>query len=302
MSDESTLTSRIGFIGLGAMGTPMAWNLEEAGYSLGVYNRTAAEMESFVEAGAEAFDSPQALASESDVLITMVTGPDALRAVVLGDEGAVHGVGNGDILINTSTVSRTATTDVADQVREAGGGFVDAPVLGTVGPAERGELLVLAGAEAAVLDDVHPVLEVFGDVRHVGDVGDGTGMKLTANLLLGVMMEGFSEALAFADGQDLPLEDVLEVIQTGVLGAPLFDYKAPAVRERDFDPQFPVDLLFKDLNLVLDAGGETEVPLPATAATREAANATRSLGHGAEDMMALLKHLESVTGRTVGTD
>jgi 3-hydroxyisobutyrate dehydrogenase-like beta-hydroxyacid dehydrogenase len=163
-------------------------------------------------------------------------------------------------------------------------------------------LLVLAGADDAVLDAVRPLLEVFGDVRQVGGVGDGTSMKLTTNLLLGVLMEGFSEALTFAEGQDLPLEDVLDVIQNGVLGAPLFDYKGPLVRERDFDPQFPVDLLFKDLNLVLDAAGENSVPLPATAATREAASATRALGYGQEDMMALLKHLETVTGSTVGEE
>lgn len=292
--------TKVGFVGLGAMGAPMAWNLHAAGYDLGVYNRTTARMDPFADAGVDTFDSPHALASASDVVVTMVTGPDALQDVVLGDEGVIHGVVTGDTVVNTSTVSRTATTDVADRVRDAGGRFVDAPVLGTVAPAEEGELLVLAGAPETVLNDVRPVLEVFGDVRPVGDVGDGTSMKLTANLLLGVMMEGFSEALVFADGQDLALDDVLDVIQNGVLGAPLFDYKGPVVRERAFEPQFPLDLLFKDLNLVLDAGGEERVPLPATAATREAASATRALGYGDEDMMALLKHLEAVTDRTVG--
>jgi len=125
-------------------------------------------------------------------------------------------------------------------------------------------------------------------------------MKLTTNLLLGVMMEGFSEALSFAEGQGLDTGEVLDVIQNGVLGAPLYDYKGPVVSERDFTPQFPVDLLFKDLNLVLDAAGEDGTPLPAVGATREAASATRALGHGEEDMMALVKHLEAVTGRTVG--
>ncbi|MFB6102512.1 MAG: NAD(P)-dependent oxidoreductase [Haloplanus sp.] len=292
----------VGFLGLGAMGTPMAWNVHDASYDLGVYNRTATKMEPFADAGVDTFDSPRALAAAADVVVTMVTGPEALRDVVLGEGGVVHGLAPGTTVVDTSTVSRAATTDVARQVHDAGARFVDAPVLGTVGPAKAGELLVLAGAADAVLTDVRPLLEVFGDVRHVGDVGDGTSMKLTTNLLLGVLMEGFSEALTFADGQDLPLDEVLDVIQGGVLGAPLFDYKGPLVRERDFDPQFPVDLLFKDLNLVLDAAGRADVPLPATAATREAASATRALGYGDEDMMALLKHLEAVTGRTVGDD
>lgn len=291
---------RIGFVGLGAMGAPMAWNVADAGYPLGVYNRTAARMEPFAEAGIETYDSPRALARDSDTIVTMVTGPEALREVVLGDEGVVEGLSPGTVVVDTSTVSPEATAAVARGVDDVGGQFVDAPVLGTVGPAERGELLVLAGADDEALDAIRPLLEVFGDVRHVGGVGDGTSMKLTTNLLLGVMMEGFSEALSFADAQGLPLDDVLDVIRSGVLGAPLYDYKAPVVREREFAPQFSVDLLFKDLNLVLDAGGDAKVPLPATAATREAASATRALGYGDEDMAALLKGLEAVTGRTVG--
>jgi 3-hydroxyisobutyrate dehydrogenase/2-hydroxy-3-oxopropionate reductase len=291
---------RVGFIGLGAMGAPMAWNLAEAGYDLGVYNRTAAKTEPFADAGVETYDTPDDLAAASDVVVTMVTGPEALRDVVLGDEGVRSGLAPGTVVVDTSTVSGDATDEVAAGVRDAGGRFVDAPVLGTVGPAEQGELLVLAGADETVLREVRPLLEAFGEVRHVGGVGDGTSMKLTTNLLLGVLMEGFAEAMAFADGQGLPLDEVLDVVRNGVLGAPLYDYKAPVVRERTFEPQFPVDLLFKDLNLVLDAAGDTAVPLPATAATREAANATRALGHGDEDMAALLKHLEAVTGRTVG--
>lgn len=293
---------RIGFIGLGAMGTPMAWNVDDAGYDLGVYNRTAARMQPFTDVGIATYDSPRDLASESDVIVTMVTGPEALDEIIRGENGVVHGLTRGATVVNTSTVSRDATEEIAEQVREMDGRFVDAPVLGTIGPAERGELLVLAGADGDVLTDVRPLLDVFGDVRHVGEVGDGTSMKLTTNLLLGVLMEGFAETLVFADGQDLPLEDVLDIIQSGVLGAPLYDYKGPVVRERDFEPQFPVDLLFKDLNLVLNAAGDEEVPLPATAATREAANATRALGYGDEDMMALLKHLEAITGRTIGEE
>lgn len=293
---------QIGFIGLGAMGTPMAWNVHEAGFEFGVYNRTAAKMDPFAEAGIETYDSPAALTADADAVVTMVTGPEALRSVALGEDGIVDGLERDTIHVDTSTVSPAATTEVSGAIRDAGGRFVDAPVLGTIGPAEEGELLVLAGADGDVLDDVRPLLGAFGDIRHVGGVGDGTSMKLTTNLLLGVMMEGFAEALTFADGQDLPLDEVLDVIQSGVLGAPLYDYKGPVVRERDFSPQFPVDLLTKDLNLVLDTAGENEIPLPATAASREAANATRGLGHGEEDMMALLKHLEAVTGRSVSKD
>ncbi|MFB6124863.1 MAG: NAD(P)-dependent oxidoreductase [Halanaeroarchaeum sp.] len=288
---------RIGFVGLGAMGAPMARNVEDAGYDLGVHNRTAARMTPFADAGIETFDTPAGAAEGADAVVTMLTGPDALREVVLGDDGVMESLDEDAILVDTSTVSREATEAVAGAVAEVGGRYVDAPVLGTIGPAESGELLVLAGTDDETFADARDLLEVFGDVRHVGAVGDGTSMKLTTNLLLGVMMEGFSEALHFADGEGLALEDVLDVLTAGVLGAPLYDDKAPVVQDRDFAPQFPVDLLTKDLDLVLDAAGEHPEPLPATAATREVANATRALGHGHEDMMALVKYLEDVTGR-----
>ncbi|MEF8839138.1 MAG: NAD(P)-dependent oxidoreductase [Haloarculaceae archaeon] len=295
----------VGFVGLGSMGAPMARNVAEAGYDLRVHNRTAEKMEPFAEAGIGTADSPRAVTTDADAVVTMVTGPEALRVVVLGEDGVVAGLEEGATVVDTSTVSREATEEVAEAVGAAGCRYVDAPVLGTVGPAETGELLVLAGAEESVFEAVEPLLSVFGDVRHVGEVGDGSSTKLTANLLLGVLMEGFAEALAFAEAQGLDVEEVLDIVRGGVLGAPLYDYKAPLVRERDFEPQFPVDLLAKDLDLVLDAGGgpageADAVPLPATAATREAVTATRGLGYGEEDMMAILKHLEAVTGRTVG--
>jgi 3-hydroxyisobutyrate dehydrogenase/2-hydroxy-3-oxopropionate reductase len=293
---------RIGFVGLGAMGAPMAWNVHDAGYDLGVFNRSSGPVEPFAEAGIDTYESPAAVAAESDAVVLMVTGPEALHAVTVGEEGVATGLAPGTAVVNASTVSTEATADAAAGVEEAGGDFVDAPVLGTVAPAEAGELLVLAGADDDVYRRVEPLLEVFGEVKHVGGVGDGTSAKLTSNLLLGVMMEGFSEALAFAESQGLDLDVVLDFVQDGALGAPLFDYKGPVVAERDFSPQFPVDLLFKDLNLVLEEAGATATPLPATAASREAASATRALGYGEEDMMALVKHLEDVTGRTVGED
>jgi 3-hydroxyisobutyrate dehydrogenase-like beta-hydroxyacid dehydrogenase len=295
----------IGFVGLGAMGEPMAWNLAEAGYDLQVHNRTASKMAPFAEAGIPTAESPGAVASGADAVVTMVTGPEALRSVVLGDVGIAQALAPGTMVVDTSTVSRAATEEAAAAVTDVGGRYVDAPVLGTIGPAESGDLLVLAGADPETFEAAEPLLSVFGEVRHVGGLGDGSSTKLTTNLLLGVMMEGFAEALAFADANGLDLETVLEVIQGGVLGAPLFDYKGPLVRECDFEPRFPVDLLDKDLDLVLETGGRRgsdgdTVPLPATAATGQAVTATRALGHGDEDMMAVIKHLEALTGRTVG--
>lgn len=180
------------------------------------------------EEGVDPFDSPAELGSKSDALVTMVRGPDALHDVVLGEEGVVQRLrpDRDQILVDTSTVSREATLAVNDNIREAACRFVDGPVLGTVGPAEQGELLILAGTDVDTLSDGRPMLEPFGKVRHVGEFGDGTSMKLTANFLLGVMMEVFSEALAFAEGAGPSPDDVLDVIQNGVLGVPCMTLKS----------------------------------------------------------------------------
>ncbi len=291
----------VGFVGLGAMGAPMARTLADAGHPLVVYNRTEARTEPFAEAGHAVRESPAAVAAEADAVFVMVTGPEALRAVVTGEESIVEGLAEGTVVVNTSTVSHDATTAAATAVADAGGRYVDAPVLGTVGPAEEGDLVVLASGDDDAIAAVRDPLDAIGSsVFDCGAVGQGTTMKLTTNLLLGNLMEAFAEALAFGTAHDLPLDTVLDVIDDGVLGAPLFAVKGDAVRERSFDPQFPVDLLFKDLSLALDAAGDAEVPLPATAATREAVGATRALGFGGEDVAALVKHLEATTGTTIG--
>ena len=293
----------IGFIGLGAMGAPMAWNLDEAGYTLRVYNRSTEKTEPFAEDGITVCDSPADVAANADATFVMVAGGDALHDVLAGDDGVCTGLDDGKYVVNSSTVSEADTQDAAESVAEAGGRFVDSPVSGTVGPAEEGTLTVLAGGEEDDLDAVEPLLEAVGEpVVRCGPVGQGTNMKLFVNLLLGEMMEGFSEALVFGKKHDLGIDEMLDVVDAGGVGAPMFRAKGEAIRSDDFEPRFPVNLLSKDLDLALDAAGEADVPLPALAATREAASATRGLGHGEEDMAALVKHLETLAGVEVRGD
>ncbi len=291
----------IGFIGLGAMGAPMAWNVADAGFSLCVYNRTDARTEPFAEADVPVCDSPREVAARSDAVVVMVTGPDALEAVLEGDDGVAAGLSPETFVVNMSTVSPAATAAADAVVTDRGGRFVDAPVSGTIGPAEAGTLTVLAAGADEDLEAVDPVLTAMGDpIIDCGPVGQGTEAKLFVNSLLGTMMQGFAEAVVFGTARGLDLETMLEVVGSGGLDAPLFQAKGEAIGDRSFDPQFPVDLLFKDLNLALDAAGESAVPMPTTAATREAVTATRSMGHGDEDMAAVVRYLEAVTDQTVG--
>lgn len=287
----------VGFIGLGSMGAPMAWNVSDAGFDLRVYNRTDERTKPFREEGIDVSPSPAAVAERANVVVTMVTNDDALCDVLGGDDGVADGLSSETTVINTSTVSSEATESAAETVHEAGGRFVDSPVSGTIGPAEQGTLTILAAGEAEVVEDVRPVLEAMGDpVVDCGGVGQGTAMKHAINLLLGGMMQGFAEMLVLGKKRGLDVETMLSVVESGGMDAPLFDAKGEKIRSGSFDPDFPVDLLFKDLNLALSEGGDVGVPLPSTAATREAASATRALGHGEEDMAALIRYLETVGG------
>lgn len=290
----------VGFIGLGAMGAPMAHNLLDADLLTVVYNRTRSKTEPFVERGVPAAPTPAELAEQVEVVFVMVTADDALHGVLEGPHGVLEGLPPDGIVVNTSTVSVEATEAAASAVRAADGRFVDAPVSGTIGPAEEGTLTVLAGGPADLLDEVHPALEAVGSpIVHCGEVGTGTKTKLFTNLLLGNLMQAYSEALVFGKKHGLSLDHMQAVIESSPVGAPLFEYKAPVLAERDFEKQFPVDLLLKDLDLIAEAAEQQGVYLPQTAATREAVNGTKALGHGDEDMMAIVKLLESVAGTTV---
>jgi len=198
-------------------------------------------------------------------------------------------------VINMSTVSPDATLAAAERVRAAGGRFVDAPVSGTVKPAQDGTLVVLAGGEDADLDAAEPLLQTMGKaVVRCGAIGQATRMKLVLNLMLGGMMQCLAEGLSLADSQGIDGKAVLQALAGGPMGAGLYQMKGDMMLDGQFAKQFPVDLMFKDLNLVLDTAGQAQLPLPMTAAVRESFNAARGLGYGDEDMAAVVKVLREL--------
>ena len=290
------MAQRVGFVGLGAMGAPMAWNIHGGGFELGVFNRSPERARPFRDQGITAFSSPALLAAESDVIVVMVTDDAALQTVLSSDAGILAGAGRGKTVINMSTVSPDTTRWAAEEVFAVGARFVDAPVSGTVKPAEEGTLAVLAGGAAEDVEAVRPVLEAMGRaVVHCGDIPQGTHMKLVVNLMLGNLMQTLAEGLTLGRALDLNPETILGAVDGGPLGAPLFQIKGKALLSGDPPRQFPVDLLFKDLNLVQDTAGKVRVPLPQTAATRENVSAARALGLGDEDMAAVIRVLERLT-------
>ncbi|MCU4799580.1 NAD(P)-dependent oxidoreductase [Halobacteria archaeon HArc-gm2] len=290
----------VGFVGLGAMGAPMAWNLADAGFDLTVYNRTTERERPFAEAGVSVADSPKHLTERVEVVCLIVSDGDAVAEVLDRDLGILAGVDEETTVVQMSTIGHDETEAAANAVTDRGGRFVDCPVSGTVGPAEEGTLVGLAGGDEDDVESVRPVLEAMCDpVVSCGDVGQGTNMKLFINLLLGDAMSAFAEALTFGANRDLSVEDMLTVVENGALDSPLFSAKGEQIAAGDFAPRFPADYQFKDLNLALDAAGEDGVPMGVTAAARELFSAARGRGHGGEDMAAVVKHLEETTSVTV---
>lgn len=278
----------VGFIGLGAMGAPMAWNLHKAGLDLAVWNRSESRTREFANAGMQVADSPAALAAGRDAIVIMVSDPAALDAVLHGANGLLAGLQPDALVVNMSTVSHAATLAARDAVTGKGARFVDAPVSGTVKPAEDGTLVVLAGGADADLQAAKPLLNAMGKKTvHCGDVGQGTRMKLVINLMLGGMMELLAEGLQLGRHGDLDPELVLDAIANGPLGAPLYGMKGRMMLDGKFDKQFPIDLLFKDMNLVLEEAGIHRLPVHAGAAVRERLSEARAAGLGDLDMAAL---------------
>ncbi len=291
---------KVGFIGLGTMGTPMAWNIHRAGYRLGVYNRSAEKCSVFSGEGIGVFESPADLAEWADIVIIMVFGPEAFMEVLGGPGGAGRSMVAGKTVINMSTVSREATLAAAEQVNACGASFLDAPVAGSKKPAEDGTLTILAGGSADVLERVWPVLACMGKVIiHCGAAGAGTDMKLFINVLLGTLMQSFAEALTLGASFGLRTRDMLATVHNSAVACPMFSVKGAAIAAGNFEKNFPVELIFKDLNLALQAAGREHVPLPLTAAAREAFSAAMARGFGEQDLCAVIRVLEELTGQSV---
>ena len=291
------MDKRVGFIGLGTMGKPMAMNIKKAGYSLHVYNRSKEKTKPFQELDIPVHDSPKELAENSEVIIVMVTGPEAVKKVVLAENGIVEGLQPGTIVINMSTVAHDTTTGAADIIESADGKFLDVPVSGTKKPAEDGTLVILAGGKEDLVQEVTPLLNSMGkQIIYCGDVGQATNMKLMINLLLGSMMQGFSEALTFGKKAGLDFDTIMDTIDAGGLSSLFFNAKGNLIKEGDYTKNFAAELLHKDLSLVLEEAGNYGVPLPQTAAAREVLNSAKAFGFGDEDMAAVYKTMTKLAG------
>ncbi len=292
---------KVGFVGLGRMGSRMARNILKAGYPLTVFNRTTEKMILLVEAGAARAVSLPELAHASAVIITMVSDSDALESVVLGPNGLLAGLGRETVLIDMSTVDPKTSKRVAEAVSTAGGHFLDAPVSGSVGMAEAGSLSIMVGGSPEVHDQVRELLLSMGArTLHVGPTGAAAAMKLAVNIVIGVTMEVLGESLVLAERAGVARATAVEVLTQSAIASPFLKYKGPQLLEPAGPATFTADLMQKDLTLALELGRRLRVALPATAASNEILTMARGLGLGDLDFAVVTDVLDRVSRGSAG--
>ncbi|MFP4517334.1 MAG: NAD(P)-dependent oxidoreductase [Desulfovibrionales bacterium] len=293
-STKERTMQKIGFLGLGIMGRAMASNVLKAGYELVVYNRTREKALPLEKAGARVAGSPREATEESDVLLIMVTGPEAVDTILWGEQGAGEALAPGKTVVNMSSVSPAYTRSLAERVLQTGAGFIDAPVSGSKAPAEQGTLVILAGGHEAEVRELEPLLLTMGKkVVHCGEHSKGATMKMTVNLLLGVMLEGLAEAMAFGEKAGLSKEMILDTVMAGPMSCGLFQLKEEMLRKGEYPTQFPLKHMFKDLRFVLETAYETGASTPAAHGVIQPYAAADAMGLGDEDFAAVVKFLQS---------
>lgn len=285
---------RIGFVGLGIMGSRMARNLAQKGFEVVVWNRTRAKAEALARHGAKVAGGLAELAGAVDAFCTCVSDPPALRQVAAG---LLEGARAGQLFVDFSTVSAELSRELEATARSRGMDFVEAPVTGSKGGADKGTLLIMAGASPQALARAEPIFRAVGEKWvHCGPVGHGTQVKLAGNALIAMMLEGFSEGLLLARKAGVDPRKVVEVVQASGFRSPYYDFKGKQLLERDFDTHFSIDLMFKDLLLFLDSAARHRVPAPGVSAVKEAYQLARAAGKGELDIAAVATALEELCG------
>jgi 3-hydroxyisobutyrate dehydrogenase-like beta-hydroxyacid dehydrogenase len=271
----------------------MAANILKAGYPLTIYNRTIEKTAALEKAGASVAFSPRVLAENTDVIVVMVTGPEAMDDLLWGPEGAAKALDGNKCLINMSSVPPMFTREFNDKLAPTGVTFIDAPVSGSKKPAEDGTLLILAGGSKEAVEEFTPLLETMGKkVIYCGETGQGSMMKMANNLLLASVLEAMAEVVNFGKMGGLSQEALFDVIGSGPMNCPIIQMKTGMFRENEFPPNFPLKHMTKDLKFLVDTAYQTGAPVPVGHALLH----LYRLGVGREwgdlDVAAILKVLE----------
>lgn len=282
------LMQKISVLGLGAMGARMAARLLDAGYDVTVYNRTPERAAPLRERGARVASSPRDAADGADLVLACVRDDEASRAVWLGEAGALAGLSTDAIAVESSTLTTTWMQDLAESVRDHGADFLDAPVVGSRPHVEAGKLTYLVGGDADALTRARPVLEVLGGaVHHVGPAGTGTAMKLAVNAMFAVQAATLAELLATLRGLGIESDEAAQILNALPTASPAAARVATLMAERSYAPNFPIELVAKDLGYALAAGESAGIDSTVVAAAHRAFADAVEHGFGSDDIVGI---------------
>jgi len=289
--------AKLGFVGLGVMGSQMVNRLLEKGHTVTGYNRTRAKAQWLIDKGMKWADSPRAVADASDITFAMVTNAAAIAAVTDGPDGIIAGLGAGKYFIDMSTVSPEVSRATAAKVRAKGADMVDAPVSGSVITLQEGKLSVMVGGRKETFERVKPLLLDIGPkVTHVGDNGLALAMKIAVNLSLAVQMMAFSEGVLLAEKSGIRREVAVDVLTHSAVASPMIQYRGPFILQQPEEAWFDCNMMQKDMLLAMELGRQLNVPVPTTAVSNEFLTAARGMGWEKKDFAVVFDVLARMSG------
>lgn len=289
--------AKLGYVGLGVMGSRVVKRLLDAGHDVTGYNRTKSKAQWLLDAGMKWADTPRAVAESADITFTMVTNTNALHEVMGGADGILAGTSQGKTHVDMSTVSPAFSQELAKQFSAKGAAMLDAPVSGSVVTLEEGKLSIMVGGDSAVFEKVKPILLDIGPkVTHVGVNGLAVTMKIATNLSLAVQMLAFSEGVLIAEKSGIKREVAVEVLLNSVIASPMVKYRGVFVLQMPDEAWFDCNMMQKDMNLALELGRQLDIPLPTTATTNEFLTAARGMGFEKQDFAVMFDVLAKMSG------
>ncbi|MDQ0199349.1 NAD(P)-dependent oxidoreductase [Neobacillus ginsengisoli] len=288
---------KVGFIGLGTMGHPMAQNLLKKGYELTIYNRTKEKTELLKQQGAAVANSPKEVSLRSEIVFTMLTADAAVEEVVLGENGIVNGVHSGLIVVDSSTISPSTSKKLAAALSQHGVDMLDAPVTGSEPQAIQGILTFMVGGKKDLYEKCMPLFLAMGQAAYfMGENGKGSYTKLANNTMAAINLLSFTEGVTMATKAGIDPEIFVNVVSGGGARSGQVDNKASKVFNRDFTPHFMTQLIHKDLGLASNVAKELEISTPVLALAKEIFQMAKAKGYGSEDMSAVIKCYEEWAG------
>lgn len=291
---------KIGFIGLGIMGKPMAKNLLKAGYNLIVLDLNKKVVEELTNLGAETAETPAEVASKTKTIITMLPNSPEVQEVVLGKNGVIEGATKGSVLIDMSSIAPLASREIAEALSKNGAEMLDAPVSGGEPKAIEGTIAVMVGGKKEVFDACYDIMMAMaGSVVYVGEIGAGNIAKLCNQVVVALNIAAVSEALVLAQKAGVSPDLVYKAIRGGLAGSTVMDAKAPMMMDRNFAPGFRIELHIKDMGNVLETSRQVGVPLPLASQVMEIMQAIKQDGCDVEDHSSIVKFYEKIANTEV---